>query len=265
MRIRTKNKEMIENKNKLLEKVNAELKEINDTKDKFFSIIAHDIKNPLASIKQVTEIMVDESIELDEQDKIEFNDSLNKSAVRLLNLLDNLLTWARTQTGKLVPHKEYVNFEELAENSFQLLNDTAKKKSITIVPEITQNIGIYADFNMIETVLRNLISNAIKFTHENGKIYVRSSISNDNNYAIIEVEDTGVGMSQEIIDKLFRLDKNRSELGTNKEEGTGLGLLICKDFVEANNGIIMVESNLGKGSIFRFTVPIYKEELAQND
>jgi len=265
MRIRTKNKEDIENKNKLLEKVNSELQEINATKDKFFSIIAHDIKNPLASIKQVTEIMVDENIELDEEDKKDFNNSLNKSAVGLLNLLDSLLTWARTQTGKFTLHKEYINYFDLANSCADLLEEQASNKNIKIVLDENKRILLFADYNMIDTVICNLISNAIKYTNTNGNIYVRSSISEDNNYAIIEVEDTGIGMSPEILDRLFKLDKNRSKLGTNNEEGTGLGLLICKEFIEKNNGSISVASTEGQGSTFKVTVPLYKVELVPND
>lgn len=251
--MKSRNKKAIEEKNIQLEKALEELREINQTKDKFFSIIAHDIKNPIASVKQVTELLTNDFIEISEEEKKEFMDSLHTSSINLLNLLDNLLTWARSQTGKLNPKKTELSVKSILREQIEIIRPAAEDKEIDIIVNV-DDFKSYGDYNMISTVIRNLLSNAVKFTRNKGRVEINTEVS--NGFGNLSIKDNGVGISQEMMDKLFRLGKNRSTLGTNKEEGTGLGLILCREFVEKNGGKINVESTIGEGSTFSFSLPV---------
>jgi two-component system sensor histidine kinase/response regulator len=185
---------------------------------------------------------------------------INTSAVQTFKLLENLLEWAKSQQGNFSYNPETIELRELLEEECNLLSDTARRKNIELKCFSEVEISVYADRNMLRTVLRNLISNAVKFTHRNGTIEVRAFA--DNIKAEISVLDDGIGMTKETIKKLFRIDFNLSTRGTENEKGTGLGLFLCKEFVEKNGGTIWVESEPGKGSEFKFVLPaIVKNSL----
>lgn len=232
------------------------LRELNATKDKFFSIIAHDLKNPIGAFKNVLELLYTNFDEFTKEELLEFIEPLRESSNQLFTLLENLLLWSRSQTGKIQIEPIEFDIVDLIKQNISLLKLQAENKSITLEAKTPERIFVLADINTITTVLRNLISNAIKFTNPGGKIVVSATVQ--DNFAKVCVEDSGIGMSKETIEKLFRIDVHHTSLGTANEKGTGLGLIICKEFVEANGGKIWVESEQGKGSKFFFTVPLTK-------
>ncbi len=240
---------------KALKNSEAQLKEINITKDKFFSIIAHDLKSPFNAILGFSEILLNTHKEYDDEKREEMINIVNSSAVRAFELLENLLTWSRSQSGGIQYSPEKLHLKILLIETIYNQEGQANKKNIKIIETINEEELIFVDKNMIETVLRNLISNAIKFTQKNGKIVILSKRQPNSNFLEISVTDTGVGISKGKIDNLFRIDKNTSTKGTAKETGTGLGLILCKEFVEQHNGKIWVESEEGKGSRFTFSIP----------
>jgi signal transduction histidine kinase len=230
------------------------LEELNSTKDKFFSIIAHDLKGPISSMKMMLKEIVDKRDTFSEE---ELNFILNEfysQTDNTLSLFVNLLDWARSQRNLVSYNYKYFNFMDSANKITNLLQTSAKDKEIIIKNEIDEELNVYADYNTINTVLRNLVSNAIKFTNPGGIIIVGNKENSDGD-ACIYVQDNGVGIPQGTIEKLFRLDTNVSTKGTGDESGTGLGLIMCKDFVEKNGGKIWVESQAGIGSTFYFTIP----------
>jgi signal transduction histidine kinase len=179
---------------------------------------------------------------------------INTSAVQTFKLLENLLEWANSQRGKLEFLPIPVNLKELVKDELLMAEEMAIGKSIELICDVDESLTILADKNMIKTILRNLISNAIKFTHRNGEVKISARIS--HKHVDISVSDNGIGMTQATISKLFRLDANLSTRGTDNEKGTGLGLFLCKEFVEKHGGKIWVVSELGKGSTFNFTLPL---------
>ena len=240
---------------KEIKKQNKQLKELNATKDKFFSIIAHDLKSPFSAILGFSNILVKNHKKYDDEKREKMISAVNNSANSAFKLLENLLTWARSQSGviKYLPEKLHLKIL-LFETMFDL-QAQADKKNIIVLDAISENDIIFADNNMLATILRNLISNAIKFTSNSGTIIISSEKQENSNFIEISVEDTGVGIPKDTIDNLFRIDKNTSTQGTENETGTGLGLILCKEFVEKHNGKIWVESEEGKASTFSFTIP----------
>ena len=232
----------------------AELHELNASKDKFFSIIAHDLKSPFNTIIGFSEMLKEEIKSGDPARNEEYAGLINISAVQTLRLLENLLEWANSQTGKILFKPLPVKLGELLNEEFNMLNEMAARKNIELKSYISDNLVIMADKNMIKTILRNLISNSIKFTHKNGKVEVNAITDKKN--VEISVSDSGIGMTKETMAKIFRIDTNLSTRGTENEKGTGLGLFLCKDFIEKHGGRIWVESESGKGSIFKFILPI---------
>ncbi|NLO19261.1 MAG: sensor histidine kinase [Ignavibacteria bacterium] len=232
---------------------NKELQEVNFTKDKFFSIIAHDLKNPIGNFKSVTTLISESYDDFTEEDRIEFINLLKDSAQNLYSLLENLLQWSRSQRGLIKAEKVVFNLKELTAKLFGLLSHSANAKQISLESNVNEDVKVFADMNLLNTVLRNLISNSIKFTKENGSITL--STSDDDENTIISVSDTGVGMEKEKLDKLFRIDVNVSSPGTSNEAGTGLGLVLCKEFIEIQDGSIRVESEEGKGTTFYINLP----------
>lgn len=251
-------RKIIENELRLSEQ---QLRELNATKDKFFSIIAHDLKNPIGAFKNVLELLYESFEDFSKEELIEFIEPLKDSAKQLFALLENLLLWSRAQTGRIETNPEIFDISELIKQNINLLKLQAENKNIEILNVSLEKIEVFADPNMITTVLRNLISNAIKFTPNGGKIYLFVSKSDTN--AIVCVEDTGIGMSPNDQEKLFRIDIHHTSLGTNQEKGTGLGLIICKEFIERNGGKIWVESQEGKGTKFFFSVPLPTKHLQE--
>jgi PAS domain S-box-containing protein len=229
------------------------LREINATKDKLLSIIAHDLKSPFTSIIGFSELLTDNLNTLSDKEIIEFVKHIGNSAKNTLLLLDNLLTWAKTQTGQTAFNPVSLNLKIILLQVISVLSPSARIKNISINHQYPEEVIVYADQNMLQTILRNLISNAIKFTRPAGHIYI--NIHNENQLIEIIVSDDGVGMEQSLIDSLFRLEKSSGNIGTEQEKGSGLGLIICKDFVERHGGKIWAESEQGKGSKFHFTLP----------
>ncbi len=228
------------------------LEELNKTKDKFFSIVAHDLKNPFHTIIGFSEILVNDFEELSSDNLREYHYNLYETSKQTYNLLENLLDWSSSQTGKIKINIERINLKLLVSENISLLNRKAFIKKIHLINTVFYDSFVFADKNMLNTVIRNLISNAIKFTHTNGKIIV--SVKSKGKYTEFTVSDTGIGMSQEDINKLFRIDLEFTNRGTANEKGTGIGLILCKEFIDKNGGNIWVESTLGKGSKFRFTL-----------
>lgn len=235
-----------------IKKYAEELHQLNTTKDKFFSIIAHDLKNPFITILGFTDLLQSDFGELTDEEKLYYIQEMNKSAQISHNLLQNLLQWSRSQTGRIEFNPTKLNLANLVKDNINLLNATASNKQIELTSEIQDDTFVFADEDMINTVLRNLISNAIKFTPQKKSIKISSRFT--NGFLETCVEDTGIGMNEETLNKLFRLDVSHSSKGTEEEAGTGLGLILCKEFVEKNSGKIRVESKPGKGSKFIFTL-----------
>jgi len=238
---------------KILE-TNKKLTELNAQKDKFFSIIAHDLRSPFNSIMGFSQLLVDQIIEKDYEGIEQYARIMRQSAEHAINLLTNLLEWSRAQTGRIEFKPDYLELVNFIEKIIPVFENVALQKSITIKRSLPHESLVYADKHMISTVLRNLISNAIKFTRQGGEVIV--SAQRVKNEAIVSVKDNGVGISKDQIDKLFRIDQSESTPGTNNEQGTGLGLILCKEFVEKHGGRIGVESQEGKGSLFTFTIPV---------
>ncbi|UCH98354.1 MAG: hybrid sensor histidine kinase/response regulator [Candidatus Aminicenantes bacterium] len=230
-----------------------ELKELNATKDKFFSIIAHDLKNPLQSLLFSIDILYGNYDSFDEAKKKSFIYRFHKSAHQLSALLGNLLDWSRSQRGRLEHRPEKLDIGILVTGIIELLKENAREKNIVLSHRIKPDTFAFADKNMMETVIRNLVSNAVKFTGSQGEVKIKAYM-NDNR-VIITVSDNGVGMEPEDMAALFRIDTHKLTKGTAGEKGTGLGLILCKEFVEKNNGTIDVTSTPGKGSSFKVTLP----------
>jgi two-component system sensor histidine kinase ChiS len=238
----------------------AELNELNASKDKFFSIIAHDLKNPFNTIIGFSDMMK-ESVRLNDSATFyEYTVMINTSAIQTLRLLENLLEWANAQRGNLSFTPVPINLNELITDEFLMIEEMAIGKNIKLISNVADTLTIVADKNMIRTILRNLITNAVKFTYKEGQVKVDAVAY--KNHLEISVADTGIGMSQETMAKLFRIDANLTIRGTDNEKGTGLGLLLCKEFVERHNGKIWVESEEGKGSTFKFLLPL---DLSESD
>ena len=248
--------ELVTQKEELI-KTNFDLKELNRTKDKFLSIIAHDIKSPFQAVLGVSDILSNNVNMLSDEERTLYSKTIYDSSVSIYNLLENLLEWSRAQTKSIQYHPIQFFLNEIINNNHLLLNENLLNKKINLIIENKENLEVYADRDMIDTVLRNLLSNAIKFTGINGKIFL-SCFRKDGD-VVVCVKDTGLGMKLEHINKLFKIDENVTSEGTNGERGTGLGLLICKEFVELHSGKIWVESELGKGSSFYFTIPNLSE------
>ncbi len=231
-----------------------QLRQANATKDKFFSIIAHDLKSPIHSFTNLTEVIINEFDRLEKDETLELLQAIFSSAKQITSLLENLLQWSRTQSNRISIQPENIHLDQLIEHNLSLLNQNAANKKITLEHKSYGNQIAYADENMIYTVLRNLISNAIKFTHPEGRILVISKGHADT--VEVSVTDNGVGMRQEDVDNLFRIDVYHSTMGTQREKGTGLGLILCHEFMQKNQGKLFVKSELGKGSTFTFELPI---------
>ncbi|MCD4789493.1 MAG: tetratricopeptide repeat-containing sensor histidine kinase [Bacteroidales bacterium] len=247
-----KNKE-IEHQQENVLNLNAELKEANAAKDKFFSILAHDLKNPFSSLIALSNMLIEEYNIFSEEERKQFIMQIKDSSENTFSLLQNLLEWASAQTGKTKLVREKMDMYKISEETIALLKPAAKNKNISIYSNIPGNTFAYADKNMISTVLLNLVSNAVKFTPHNGKVEINSIVENQD--IKIQVSDNGVGISPENIKKLFLLGQKIQTKGTDKETGTGLGLVLCKEFVEKNDGNIWVESKEGEGSRFYFSLP----------
>jgi len=238
--------EEIKLKNELLQIVNTE-------KDKFFSILAHDLRAPLSAFVAATQIITEEIQIMDFEEIKEITLSMKTSATNIYSLLENLLEWSRLRRGAMDFVPENLNLKKEIEASIDVLWESARKKRIGLTISIPGELEIRADTHMFETIIRNLISNAIKFTISGGKVNVTANYNGDH-YVVVKISDSGIGMAPELRDKLFQIDEKTSRPGTEGETSTGLGLLLCKEFIDKQNGKIRVESEVGKGSTFSFSL-----------
>jgi len=233
---------------------NDELLKLNSEKEKFYSIIAHDLKSPFQGLIGYSEILSREYDTLSEEEKKEFIKSIEDLSHSSYRLLANLLEWTRIQTGQMVFSPEFFNLKVELHNTLNLLKHTAMNKNIEFHYDIDNLLFVTADKNMLSTIVRNIVSNAIKFTNLNGRIVL--STKRLNGFVEISISDTGIGIEKQVLEHLFRIDNNFSRKGTANEEGTGLGLILCKEMVEKHGGKIHVESEVGRGTTFSFTVPL---------
>lgn len=237
-----------------LAKYAEELKAINSIKDKFFSIISHDLRGPFQGFLGATEYLVSEIDTLSKNEIKDLAGTLNLSLHKQLDLLNTLLDWSRLQTGDFLIKSETFYLKNMIDDVIVPLELVTLQKRIEIINKVDSNVSISTDKNMLSLVIRNLISNAVKFTKENG--YVRVFASRNEEFVEISVEDNGVGIAEEDINKLFRMDLYFTTDGTSNESGSGLGLLLCKEIIDRYKGTIWVESELNKGSKFIFRIPV---------
>lgn len=237
----------------LLKESEKRLQEINATKDKFFSIIAHDLKNPFNSILGFSDLLAEQIHDKDFSQVDEFIGYIQGSSKLAMDLLGNLLDWTRSQTGRMVYNPEFVEMVSLIKEVASIMEASAHQKKISIRFQLPRNAPVNADRAMISTILRNLISNAVKFTPADGEIVISAGQLDKD--LVVSVTDTGIGIRKESVGKLFRIEESYTTAGTNNELGTGLGLILCKEFVDKHGGKIWVESEVGKGSKFSFSIP----------
>lgn len=247
------NKVILENNAREMTELNEKLRELNASKDKFFSIVAHDLRSPFSALLGFSEYMYNHIEELTPDEVKDFSFRIYRSLNSLLKLIENLLQWARIHTGKMEFSPGMFNLNELIDEILNIYNMNARRKNIKILCSLSESYDVYADKDMMDSVLRNLLSNAIKFTSSGGEIKIQARRT--EGFVEVSVKDTGIGISKEDMDRMFRIDENMTREGTDKEKGTGLGLVLCREFVEMNGGRIGVESETGKGSTFRFTIP----------
>lgn len=237
----------------LQEKKENQIKKLLDDKNTFFSIIAHDLRGPFNGIIGLSELLLEKDNQLNQEETNEFIELIHQSSKNTFSLLDNLLTWSQSQTGNLEFNPKNLEIKTITNKSINLLANIAKNKNITLNTAIDTDQYLFADKNMLETVFRNLISNAIKFTPNNGEVSL--SMQKENRQFVFSVQDNGIGIAPEKIKTLFNINHRQTTSGTNNETGTGLGLMLCKDFVEKHGGQIWVKSHPGKGSTFIFSIP----------
>ncbi len=241
-----------------LHEANEQLQKLNASKDTFFSIIAHDLRGPLSSLHELTQ-HIEENLDSYALEELKELIVLQKvSAETLYKLLENLLTWSRVQRGVMPYQPQPINIRWFIARNINLLTLHAKKKHIALVSNVQHELCVFADFNMVDTIIRNLISNAIKFTEPGGEVSV--SVHDCEHFVEVAVADSGIGIEEQYIPTLFRIDTRYKRLGTGDEEGSGLGLILCKEFVDKHQCRIWVESEIGQGTTFRFTLPKMSED-----
>ncbi len=233
-----------------------ELKQLNATKDKFFSIVAHDLKSPFLGLLGFANALVENFEELEKEQIKRFIGNINKSTKNLYTLIQHLLEWSRIQTGRIEVNIEKIELYSSVDYAMNLVLANAANKGITVLNEVTKNEFVYADERMLNSIIENLISNGIKFTFRGGEVIVSSQTK--ENFVEVCVKDSGVGIDEDIQKKIFRLDVTYTSRGTAGEEGTGLGLVLCQEMIERMRGKIWVESEAGKGTAFYFTIPSAK-------
>jgi PAS domain S-box-containing protein len=246
---RKQREEEIKHKNEELIKINAE-------KDKFFSIIAHDLRSPFNVFLGFTEMLKEDIHNLSLKELQNIANSMNRSANNLFELLTNLLEWSMIKRNDYAFHPVKLSLKKIINESLDLYAETREKKAIELKTEISDDIFITADESMLKTIMRNLISNALKFTNKGGLVTVSTNISDD--VAAISVKDTGIGMPETLINDLFNIDVRTNRNGTDNERSTGLGLLLCKEFIEIHKGKISIKSEEGKGSEITVSLPLIR-------
>ncbi|MEP1892534.1 MAG: tetratricopeptide repeat-containing sensor histidine kinase [Cyclobacteriaceae bacterium] len=239
--------------NMVLEEQKLQLESLNKTKDKFFSIISHDLRGPVNSFFGISR-MIKFLVQSKETDQLlEIADDIDQSVERLSSLLDNLLSWAIQQQGEFPYNPEKVNVKDLAEEITGTFDNMAQGKKINLQYEVDADLALYADKKMAQTIIRNLVNNALKFTPENGSVIISGEVAHDQVH--IQIKDTGVGMPEDKLSSLFQLQDKKSTYGTSGEKGLGLGLQLVYEFIERNNGSVEVESREGEGTTFHIKLP----------
>lgn len=235
-----------------------ELEKLNRMKDQFFSIIAHDLKNPAGAQKALVDMLIDRFDTMEIVKQKTMLKTVQKSSNQLYTLLEDLLKWSMSQSKTLITKKISFNVSIYNEELFPQLQYQANLKNIQFINTINSTPNVVGDPDLTAIILRNLVSNALKFTERNGQVEINSQeiIYNGKNYVQLNISDTGIGISPEKMDDLFKIEKTQSNPGTENEKGSGLGLLLCKEFIEKQDGTISVKSVLGKGSVFSITLPI---------
>ena len=241
-----------------LNEANAELNKLNVDKDRFMAILGHDLRSPFTILLGLSDLLMENITEFSTEEIKNMAGGINKTAQSTFNLLEDLLMWARTQQGKIPFKPQNLNFTDICTNVLETLYPNAKAKNIAINCFTADYINVFADIDMLKTVLRNLVSNAIKFTKNSGAIKITTEQTTLN--VTISVSDNGIGINPDNLAKLFDVGQILTTKGTADEKGTGLGLLLCKEFVEKHGGRIWVESEVGKGSEFKFTLPAVPRE-----
>jgi signal transduction histidine kinase len=259
-RILESSHELINHQKNLIEQSYTDIKnnenrlaQLNATKDKFFSIIAHDLKNPFNTLIGISELMISNPEIKDSEDFDELMEGMFQTATLGHNLLENLLEWSRSQIGTIVLKPELISLDTIFEATSTFFKENAKAKDITISIPVNSGQMVYSDYNMTNFIIRNLLNNALKFSYRGSKIIM--SMQSKDNFIIVSIEDFGIGIDPETMNKLFKIEYSVQKDGTANEKGTGLGLILCKEFVEKNKGEIWVESEEGKGSKFSFSLP----------
>lgn len=238
-----------------LEKSEMQSRELNATKDRFFSILAHDLKNPFGSIIGLSELAIEDPENTSQAKALQYLEAINKTAGNAYNLLQNLLEWSRIQTGAIAPVLVHTDLYEIVESSIELVNTMAGNKKVELRNNMATNSYAICDQEMMGTVIRNLLSNAIKYSYENSHIDITSGKDDEQLY--LSIRDYGLGIDKKQQKELFQITRAASTPGTANEEGTGLGLILVNDFIRMNNGQISVESELGKGTTFTISLPRY--------
>lgn len=250
--------ELLAQKNTELDEKNLQLQELNVNKDRFFSIISHDLRSPFVGLLGLTQLLTDDLDNFSREQLHAMLGKLRKSTEHLYALLENLLTWSRLQRGLIECHPQRVNLHEIVSRNLKLLTPNADQKNIRLEHAVPEKTVVKADIKMIDTIVRNLVSNAVKFTPSGGRVTV-SAASHNEGLVRLTVCDSGIGIDPEYLPKLFRIDTKYTRLGTADERGTGLGLILCKDFVERNGGTIWVESERNQGAAYHITLPKNQE------
>lgn len=236
-----------------LRRQRREVEELNATKDKIFSVIGHDLRGPFTAILGFAEVFTDSERNLSREQVAHFGKLIYQSAVNAHNLLENLLTWADLQRGGMVRKPTAVDLALVLDEAVEVLSLSARAKGVAILSAVSSPVWVQADPNMLSTIIRNLVSNALKFTPEHGMVAI--SVVESDSAIEVQVQDTGIGIAPDQLESILREANRHSSLGVRGEIGTGLGLLLCRDFVQWNGGRLWAESSEGEGSIFHFTVP----------
>jgi signal transduction histidine kinase len=243
----------VSNINKEFQQSRHELMVSNNSKNRFFSILAHDLKNPLHTITGFSFLLSSQYDKLEENERMQYSRDIYNSCIQLNRLLENLLEWSRTQTNEIVFNPTMIDIKQVVDNVVIMLEPIAREKSIEVVNEIERPKVLKADVHMLETIFRNLINNGIKFTKRGGRVSIDAEFKNNN--LIVRIADNGIGINKPELRKIFRLESKTRSVGTENEKGTGLGLVICKEFVLYHGGKIYVESVVNKGSVFFVELP----------
>ncbi len=243
----------LQKRNEIITVQNLQLKELDSTKNKFFSIISHDLKSPISAVDSLLKLMDSEIEEMTMEEITHFVSVLRKSTNNLLQLTENLLTWASLNTNKISFLPEKINLSSLIDENSSMISQLSAKKKITILNKTDESIEIVADRNMMSLVIRNIVSNAVKYSFRNGTVTIETETFPER--ISVKISDNGIGMTNSQVEKLFRLDYSTSTPGSEGESGTGLGLVLCREFIDKHNGTIDAQSEPGRGSAFRIVLP----------